>query len=822
VDLAGYQIRSAYSEGLAIIALSSDTRHGFVDTRGVIVIPPKYFQVGRFAGGLAPVRESPWTPWGFIDRTGATVIEARFDAALPFSEELAPVRIGDHWGYVDRSGAFRISPRFHSAWGFSGGLARVAVDGLAGYIDLHGAWVAEPAFFKAGDFQEERAFVCGQRTCGYLDTRGAVAIDFRFDDAASFSEGLAPVRLGRHWGYVDRSGELVIPAVFTEAEPFTEGLGRVGQVRDFSYHRKFGGYSGRKVFSGFVEPTGSLPFDTRIHGATPFSQGLTVVRLPTGGLCSDCNHYRFMRRDRRFLPGRFDSAGPPAEGIAIVTVRGRSYTMDLDGKLILRFDRSSPHDPDDSARHAPGGRYGYIDPGGTVVLPHIYSRAYPFSEGLAYVEIPRERQPPLRRFVDRQGAPVVDLPRSIATVLPYTHGLALAGTWIDGTLRYGFLDRKGDMAIPARFFSAAPFQEGLAAVKHSHDLNVNDWGYVDTGGNTVIEPRFYAAGSFSQGLAPARWLAPANTLISGVIDPTGRVVVTEPFPGLHSPFETRTPSLETWYRRSDASLGEGLVPVSRGARLGWLDARGTFVAAGPEVVSLGVFSEGLAPVATAGDGPYGLQWGFADIAGRLAIEPRFAHVHAFREGLALVRDFAGRTGYITPDGEPAIQPMWFQDARPFAGGLAPVKLNGRWGYLDRNGDFAIPPGFAAAAPFSEGLAAVTEKVPVVHDVTSSQRGMKTSTEAAARHFRSSHAIPPLFVTIHLFGTILLVIRGPVSRPLPRHHQPRVLHPAWSRFQSTRSAPTSRHSLSTQGSPNQAESDTKQTSRKPVGSQACPR
>ena len=62
----------------------------------------------------------------------------------------------------------------------------------------------------------------------------------------------------------------------------------------------------------------------------------------------------------------------------------------------------------------------------------------------------------------------------------------------------------------------------------------------------------------------------------------------------------------------------------------------------------------------------------------------------------------------------AVQPIWLEDARPFAGGLAPAKLNGRLGYLDRNGNFATPPRFLAAAPFNEGLAAtaVAKKVPI--------------------------------------------------------------------------------------------------------------
>ena len=712
VDLTGHQIRSSYSEGLAIIALSRDTRQGYVDTQGAIVIPPRFFQAGRFAEGLAPVQQNPWDPWGFIDRSGSMLIAPRFDAALPFSEGLAPVRFGDRWGYADHSGTLRIPPRFHSAWGFSGGLARVTEDGLAGFIDRTGTWVAEPGYLRAGDFQEGLAFVCGRRTCGYLNTDGTVVIGLQFDDAGPFNNGLAPVRIGERWGYINRSGELVVPALYTEADPFSEGLARVGEVRDYSYDRKFGGYSGRKTFSGFIDTDGAVTFDTRIHGASAFSHGLTVVRVPSGGLCSDCNHYRLMQPNGRFLPGRFDGATPPTDGIAIVTAAGRSYTIDLAGRPIIRFDPSIPHHPNDSARHVPAARFGYIGTDGTVVLPHIYLVAHPFSEGLAYVEIPRERTSHLKGFVDREGERVVDLPSTVATVLPYSHGLALASEWIDGTLRYGFLDRNGRFAIPPRFASAAPFQEGLAAVKRSTDLSVNDWGYVDTGGHPVIEPRFHSAGSFSHDLAPVRWIAPPNTLLSGVINRQGNIVVNDPFPGSLPPFGQHTPSIQTWYRRGDLSLGEGHVPVVQGTRRGWVDAEGTFLAADARIVSLGTFSEGLAPVAVPGDGPAGLRWGFADHTGNLAIEPRFAHAGPFREGLALVRDTAGRTGFVAPDGTLAVQPMWLEDAQPFADGLAPAKLNGRWGYLDRNGNFAIPPRFLAAAPFSEGLAAtaVAKKV----------------------------------------------------------------------------------------------------------------
>jgi len=33
-----------------------------------------------------------------------------------------------------------------------------------------------------------------------------------------------------------------------------------------------------------------------------------------------------------------------------------------------------------------------------------------------------------------------------------------------------------------------------------------------------------------------------------------------------------------------------------------------------------------------------------------------------------------------------------------------VKVKGKWGYIDREGDFAIPPSFSAAKTFRDGFA----------------------------------------------------------------------------------------------------------------------
>lgn len=105
--------------------------------------------------------------------------------------------------------------------------------------------------------------------------------------------------------------------------------------------------------------------------------------------------------------------------------------------------------------------------------------------------------------------------------------------------------------------------------------------------------------------------------------------------------------------------------------------------------------------------------GFIDGCGQVVIQPAFDMALPFSEGLAAVavvtdgtagREFTWR--FVQASGDVAF-PQSFTGTRigTFREGRAPILINGKWGYINNNGQFVIQPQYDTADDFSEGLAA---------------------------------------------------------------------------------------------------------------------
>lgn len=230
------------------------------------------------------------------------------------------------------------------------------------------------------------------------------------------------------------------------------------------------------------------------------------------------------------------------------------------------------------------------------------------------------------------------------------------------------------------------------------------WGFIDADGKVLIQPDWDGVAwgavegqsvAFSEGLCgvqkDGKW---------GYVDTSGHLVVSNQFD-------------------SAAPFIEGLARVKLGNQFGYIDKAGRY-AINPQFDQAGDFHGGLAAVHANGAGasnpllglgrapgaPADGGWGLINKAGNYVIQAQFQSADANGLSDGLMGVCQGKCGYIDRSGAFAVKPQ-FDSINTFSEGLAAVQINNKWGYIDTAGRIVINPQFDQASSFSGGLAAVT-------------------------------------------------------------------------------------------------------------------
>src|SRR6266446_1825532 len=163
---------------------------------------------------------------------------------------------------------------------------------------------------------------------------------------------------------------------------------------------------------------------------------------------------------------------------------------------------------------------------------------------------------------------------------------------------------------------------------------------------------------------------------------------------------------------------EGLAAIKVGEKWGYIDATGATVIQ-PQFALAFEFSDGLASVKLEEKSPL---FGFIDKSGKVVVKPQFGMPLWFSEGL--VEGYGEENkilnvplGYVNSSGEYVIRLQEpgkrIEFLAGFSEGLAGVSMQvqhpdgsiepGMWGFIDHTGKWSIPPSYAGAGEFHEGV-----------------------------------------------------------------------------------------------------------------------
>jgi hypothetical protein len=202
------------------------------------------------------------------------------------------------------------------------------------------------------------------------------------------------------------------------------------------------------------------------------------------------------------------------------------------------------------------------------------------------------------------------------------------------------------------------------------------WGYVDAVGKTMIPFQYSEAFPFHDGLACVRELEKSTF---GFINHQGVLTV----PAAYDQAEL---------------FSEGLALVRRAKKAGFVNTCGSLVIPMQYDFAL-AFREGMATVRQ--DQRY-----FAiDQRGDVVLEAPGPGLRSFREGVAEACDRFGRWGFLNKAGEWSVQPL-FKECHSFSEGMAAVRNEQGWGFVDHSGLVRIPCTLPEAGFFHGGVARI--------------------------------------------------------------------------------------------------------------------
>jgi hypothetical protein len=279
-----------------------------------------------------------------------------------------------------------------------------------------------------------------------------------------------------------------------------------------------------------------------------------------------------------------------------------------------------------------GGKWGFIDRTGRVVVAPKYDQALEFSDGMAAVRVGKKWG-----YIDASGELRIP-PRFEGMIgLPFCGAGAIV---YDSSGSLTFVDRAGKLIQTRNWEKMLNCVNGIVPVREKRK-----WGYLSTNGALLVEPTFEDTGLFGDELGSAKmngkW---------GFVDRSGRWAIQPQF--------------------DEAGMfSEGLAPVKLQGQWGYVDREGK-IQIKPAFSLAHPFSGGRGRVLAWG-GDKLSRTGFVDGTGKLVIPPKYPVASDFVNGRAMVR-IGNRFGFIDGNGRLVI-PASYEWADQFSGGLALVK-----------------------------------------------------------------------------------------------------------------------------------------------------
>jgi len=326
-------------------------------------------------------------------------------------------------------------------------------------------------------------------------------------------------------------------------------------------------------------------------------------------------------------------------------------------------------------------RYGLMDTTGNVICRPSFSQI-----GVPYFDLKSEPVPATKGrkwgFINTKGEWVV---RPQFEYAGYFHN-GLAKVIVKG--KTGYIRQDGTMAIEPRFEEGDDFFDTITVVRGYFQNKFQNL-YINTCGIILWEEKFCFAWPFQDGVAEGSTCEfnEGDEQLWGAIDANGEYIFTPQF------------------KSPPQFLNKNTVLAQKDSLWGIVSVDGHWIVPPKYNVGYRAWAGDLAWVRAKSDE----KWSLIGSNGKVVTAQKFDETDAFYEGLAAVK-IGDRYGFIDTTGtvvftlEPEYYPLHFSDGLALV--VQTVDSTDKWGYINKKGEWVIPPQFSDAGHFYGGLAYV--------------------------------------------------------------------------------------------------------------------
>ena len=271
--------------------------------------------------------------------------------------------------------------------------------------------------------------------------------------------------------------------------------------------------------------------------------------------------------------------------------------------------------------------------------------------------------------------------------------------------KYGFIDKNGNLIVPLIYDDAFPFYDGYASVKKGEK-----WFYIDKKGNEIQSLKTFET-TYKPIIENKVLISDEkrNKIKKGILTTTttGMTEYITKVNGSDYPenlFDLLNKKILNFsdYDEISGYFEQGLMKVVKDKKVGFVDLNKKIVI--PLIYDqVKDVSEDKITVKRNGF------WGSIDLNNNIVIPFEFSYLSNFHDGLAFFsKDLNAKTiGYLDSSNQIAIQPdlefSWYGN---FNNGIAVAKKEGKYGYINKSGQFILPNIYKEAFPFTNGKALV--------------------------------------------------------------------------------------------------------------------